>query len=158
MDLMENIPIDPVGMKVSLVLGHLPALGRVSKPISQKFHFKKGKIYRFTVKITVIYGHLRHFNGLSIAAKQALYSPLFSAMLRGTATLVAIDTTRLKLQLWVFVQQFEKFKSISTTTKRGKTAKNMAFMFVNSQLHKLTFQRRSAHFGFHLSVSGRKTR
>ena len=27
-------PIDPVGMKVSLVLGHLPALGRVSKPIS----------------------------------------------------------------------------------------------------------------------------
>ena len=34
MDLMENLPIDPVGMKVSLVLGHLPALGRVSKPIS----------------------------------------------------------------------------------------------------------------------------
>ena len=30
----DNIPIDPVGMKVSLVLGHLPALGRVSKPIS----------------------------------------------------------------------------------------------------------------------------
>ena len=34
MDLRDNIPIDPVGMKVSLVLGHLPALGRVSKPIS----------------------------------------------------------------------------------------------------------------------------
>ena len=34
----------------------------------------------------------------------------------------------------------------------------MASMFVNSQLHKLTFQRRSAHFGFHLSVSGRKTK
>ena len=34
MDLIDNIPIDPVGMKVSLVLGHLPALGRVSKPIS----------------------------------------------------------------------------------------------------------------------------
>ena len=33
MDLRDNIPIDPVGMKVSLVLGHLPALGRVSKPI-----------------------------------------------------------------------------------------------------------------------------
>ena len=32
MDLIDNIPIDPVGMKVSLVLGHLPALGRVSKP------------------------------------------------------------------------------------------------------------------------------
>ena len=71
-------------------------------------------------------------------------------MLRGTPTLVAIDTTRLKLQLWVFVQQFEKFKSILTTTKRGKTAKTMASMFVNSQLHKLTFQRRSALFGFSL--------
>ena len=33
-DLMENLPIDPVGVKVSLVLGHLPGLGRVSKPIS----------------------------------------------------------------------------------------------------------------------------
>jgi hypothetical protein len=33
-DLMEIIPIDPVGVKVSLVLGHLPGLGRVSKPIS----------------------------------------------------------------------------------------------------------------------------
>ena len=33
MDLRDNIPIDPVGMKVSLVLSHLPALGRVSKPI-----------------------------------------------------------------------------------------------------------------------------
>ena len=55
-NLMEILPIDPVGVKVSLVLGHLPGLGRVSKPISQKFHFKNGKIYRFTVKITVIYG------------------------------------------------------------------------------------------------------
>ena len=33
MDLIDNIPIDPVGMKVSLVLGHLPALGRVSNSI-----------------------------------------------------------------------------------------------------------------------------
>ena len=33
-NLMEIIPIDPVGVKVSLVLGHLPGLGRVSKPIS----------------------------------------------------------------------------------------------------------------------------
>ena len=33
-DLMEIIPIDPVGVKVSLVLGHLPGLGRVSTPIS----------------------------------------------------------------------------------------------------------------------------
>ena len=32
-DLRENIPIDPVGMKFSLVLSHLPALGRVSTPI-----------------------------------------------------------------------------------------------------------------------------
>ena len=32
-DLRDNIPIDPVGMKFSLVLSHLPALGRVSKPI-----------------------------------------------------------------------------------------------------------------------------
>ena len=30
----DFIPIDPVGVKVSLVLGHLPGLGRVSKPIS----------------------------------------------------------------------------------------------------------------------------
>ena len=70
-NLMEILPIDPVGVKVSLVLGHLPGLGRVSISISQKFHFKNGKIYRYTVKITVIYGHLRHFNGLSIAAKLA---------------------------------------------------------------------------------------
>ena len=28
----RNIPIDPVRMEVSLVLSHLPALGRVSKP------------------------------------------------------------------------------------------------------------------------------
>ena len=33
-NLMEILPIDPVGVKVSLVLGHLPGLGRVSKPIS----------------------------------------------------------------------------------------------------------------------------
>ena len=99
-------------MKVSLVLGHLPGLGRVSKPISQKFHFKNGKIYRFTVKITVNYGQMGIFDDLAIARKKALQTPLFFAMLRGTATLVAIDTTRLKLQLWVFVQQFEKFKSI----------------------------------------------
>ena len=72
MDLRDNIPIDPVGMKVSLVLGHLPGLGRVSKPISQKFHFKNGKIYRFTVKITVNYGQLRIFDDLTIAAKWAL--------------------------------------------------------------------------------------
>ena len=67
----DFIPIDPVGVKVSLVLGHLPGLGRVSKPISQKFHFKNGKIYRFTVKITVNYGQLRIFDDLSIAAKLA---------------------------------------------------------------------------------------
>ena len=67
----DFIPIDPVGVKVSLVLGHLPGLGRVSKPISRKFHFKNGKIYRFTVKITVVYGHIRIFDDLSIAAKLA---------------------------------------------------------------------------------------
>ena len=33
-NLMEILPIDPVGVKVSLVLGHLPGLGRVSTPIS----------------------------------------------------------------------------------------------------------------------------
>ena len=70
-NLMEILPIDPVGVKVSLVLGHLPGLGRVSTPISQKFHFKNGKIYRFTVKITVNYGQLRIFDDLSIAAKLA---------------------------------------------------------------------------------------
>ena len=32
-DLTDNIPIDPVVMKFSLVLRHLPALGRVSNPI-----------------------------------------------------------------------------------------------------------------------------
>ena len=48
-------------------------------------------------------------------------------MLRGTATLVAIDTTRLKLQLWVFVQQFEKFKSISITTKKGENSQKYGF-------------------------------
>ena len=61
-----------------------------------------------------------------------MFTPVF-AMLRETATLVAIDTTRLKLQLWVFVQQFEKFKSISITTKKGKTAKDMASLFINSR-------------------------
>ena len=48
LNLMEILPIDPVRVKVSLVLGHLPGLGRVSISISQKFHFKNGKIYRFT--------------------------------------------------------------------------------------------------------------
>ena len=33
-NLMEILPIDPVGVKVSLVLGHLPGLGRVSISIS----------------------------------------------------------------------------------------------------------------------------
>ena len=33
-NLMEILPIDPVGVKVSLVLGHLPGLARVSTPIS----------------------------------------------------------------------------------------------------------------------------
>ena len=71
-NLMEILPIDPVGVKVSLVLGHLPGLGRVSKPISQKFHFKNGKIYRFTVKITVNYGQMGIFDGRAIARKKAL--------------------------------------------------------------------------------------
>ena len=71
-NLMEILPIDPVGVKVSLVLGHLPGLGRVSISISQKFHFKNGKIYRFTVKITVDYGQMGIFDDLTIAAKWAL--------------------------------------------------------------------------------------
>ena len=71
-------------MKVSLVLGHLPGLGRVSISISQKFHFKNGKIYRFTVKITVNYGQMGIFDDLAIARKKALQTPLFFAMLRET--------------------------------------------------------------------------
>ena len=76
-DLRDNIPIDPVGMKVSLVLSHLPALGRVSKPICQKFNFKKGEFIDLRShygRFTVIFWH---FHGRSIAAKYDLYLSLF---------------------------------------------------------------------------------
>ena len=110
-NLMEILPIDPVGVKVSLVLGHLPGLGRVSKPISQKFHFKNGKIYRFTVKITVNYGQMGIFDDLAIARKKALQTPLFFAMLRETPTPIAIVTIGHKMQLWIFVQWVESLRA-----------------------------------------------
>ena len=75
-----------------MVLGHLPGLGRVSISISQKFHFKNGKIYRFTVKITVNYGQMGIFDDLAIARKKALQTPLFFAMLRETNNGSGIET------------------------------------------------------------------
>ena len=98
-------------MKVRLVLSHLPGLGRVSISISQKFHFKNGKIYRFTVKITVNYGQMGIFDDLAIARKKALQTPLFSAMLRETPTPIAIVTIGHKMQLWIFVQLVESLKA-----------------------------------------------
>ena len=80
-----------------MVLSHLPGLGRVSISISQKFHFKNGKIYRFTVKITVNYGQMGIFDDLAIARKKALQTPLFSAMLRETNIPPILKAPRLTL-------------------------------------------------------------
>lgn len=94
-----------------MVLSHLPGLGRVSISISQKFHFKNGKIYRFTVKITVNYGQMGIFDDVAIARKKALQIPLFFAMLRETPTPIAIVTIGHKMQLWIFVQLVESLKA-----------------------------------------------
>ena len=66
MDLRDNIPIDPVGMEVSFGTEPFTCLGQGFQTNLLEIPFQKGEnlsIYGQN------YGHLRHFHGLSIAAK-----------------------------------------------------------------------------------------
>ena len=73
-DLRDNIPIDPVGMKVSLVLGHLPALGRVSKPIVRNSISKRGKFIDLRSKLRSFSAFSRSFNRSKIGF---MFTPVF---------------------------------------------------------------------------------